>query len=114
MLKLVRNWSETCLPNRTTAMRARTSPNSQRTKARARCRRSSAKVRPPLPQRCGQPERDPAVEGDRAEEERPCDCFVTEGRHTENVERREDRVQEQRAKRCADHATAPAEDRNAP
>src|SRR5712691_10294367 len=95
-----------------TAHSAKTSPTSQRTSERTRWRRSSAKVRPPLPQRGRELERDPAVERDGAEQQRPGDRLVPERRDAQDVERRENRVQEQRTERRSDDAAAPTEDRD--
>src|SRR5215216_2306838 len=114
MLKLVRNCDEALIPKSTTATSAKTRPTSHRTSGRSRSRKSGAKVRPPLAQGRREPERDPAVEGDRAEQQRTGDGLVPERPHTENVQRRQDRVQEQRAERGADDASATAEDRDAP
>src|SRR5471032_54490 len=86
------------------------SPTSQRRSERMR---SGAKVRPSFPQRCRELERDPPVERDRAEQQRACDRLVPERRDAEDVGRREDRVQEERAEGRADSASAPAEDGDA-
>src|SRR5580765_6855299 len=113
MLKPVRNWDETSIPKITTATRARTSPDSQRTSPPNRSRRSCAKVRPPPPERRGEPERDVAVEHDRPEQQRAGDRLVPERRDAEDVERREDRLEQERAERRPDDAAAAAEDRDA-
>src|ERR687884_1552006 len=112
MLKLVRNCDETSIPKMTTATRARTRPTSQRTRPRSRSRRSSAKVGPPLSQRRGEPERDAAVERDRAEQQSARDRLVPERRDAQHVQRRQDRLKEQRAERGTDDAAAATEDRD--
>src|SRR4051794_17443246 len=115
MLKLVRNCDDAVTPKTITAASAKVSPTSQRTAERSRSRTSlpraglvsrdtaasGSKMRPPLPQRSSQVQRDPSVESDRRQQQRPRDRLVPEGRDAEHVERREDGVQEERSEGCA-------------
>src|SRR3954453_16477098 len=112
MLKLVRNSDDAVTPNTTTAASASTRPYSQRTSPCSRSRSSSAKVGPPPAQRGRQPQRDAAVQRDRAEQQGAGDCLVPEARDAEHVAHVQARIQQKGAERGTDDASAAAEDRH--
>src|SRR5690348_14723349 len=93
----VRNCDEETVPRITIAKKATTSPASQRTSARVRSVSSGRLTEPPPAKRRGQLEQDQPVDRDRDEDQHPLDRLRPERRDADDVERGEDRAQEQRA-----------------
>src|SRR5437764_8560654 len=85
----LRNCDDTETPNRTTATSARSRPVSHRTSERMR---SGTEMRLLLLQDRCEPQGDPPVERDRAEQQRAGDRLIPERRHAEHVQGAENRL----------------------
>src|SRR5437868_4698287 len=83
----------------------------ERTMAGPGLSRSGADTGTPSPQGGGQPHRDQPVQRDRHKQQESGDRLIPERRDAEHVQRRVDRVEQQRADRRAYRTAAATEDR---